>query len=454
MHKIRNIYLSFIIVFSEVIWSYYAIVMFTSIEWNRPAFFDLTWFLIAMVAGYALNKLISKIENAVIVFVSNISMMALLIIQNWRSVVPKGFWGFGIAVSAGISLIFIRSLVLVYSQPTRAKLLQHFEGNVVLYIVFATVFTYHNSANEIFHLFFIFSIINSLLGMIFTLQDTGYAEKQEDVKIIKVGHSTWFTGAAIVLFIIVPLLSLIFLLPSVNKGLYSAVMGLWDGLKNIGLLIGRFIYWLFSLLPESHIETLPNMPNEQTAITPEVAEETLISLPYAWIIGGLAIILILITIWFLSKMLVRKRHLNKIRPKKVMIARESWLKVLLGNLTRYLRYLKLKFIMLFPYYYHKPVYWYYQQILNWGKKNKIPKNPSETSQEYLIKIINKLPNNEKSFMHKDKPYNLEKLLIRLNKDYQASYYGDQENISGESIAEYRILLDYMKRIRILDVKGS
>ena len=110
--------------------------------------------------------------------------------------------------------------------------------------------------------------------------------------------------------------------------------------------------------------------------------------------------------------------------------------------------------MLFPYYYHKPVYWYYQQILNWGKKNKIPKNPSETSQEYLIKIINKLPNNEKSFMHKDKPYNLEKLLIRLNKDYQASYYGDQENISGESIAEYRILLDYMKRIRILDVKGS
>ena len=166
-------------------------------------------------------------------------------------------------------------------------------------------------------------------------------------------------------------------------------MGLWDGLKNIGLLIGRFIHWLFSLLPESHIEALPNMPNEQMSIELEASEKALVSLPYTWIIGGLATISILITVWFLSKTLINKGNLNRKSPKEVVTPKGSWLKVLLENLIRFLRHLTLRFIMLFPYYYYKPIYWCYQQVLNWGKKNGIPKQISETSQEYLIKIANK-----------------------------------------------------------------
>ena len=448
MHRIRHVYLSFVIVFSELIWSYYTIALFTSIEWNKPAFFDLKWFFMAMLSGYILNILLTNMKKHGLIFLVNTLTMAILIIQNWRSTVPSGHLGFGIAVSMGIFLVFLRSLVSIYSFPTRIKLLQHFEINIILYIIFAAIFTYHDYAYGIFHIFFILAILNSLLGIVITLQNIEMSEKVKGVKVVKVGHSAWFTGIAIGLFIIIPLLSLIFLLPSISEGLHSIIIGLWNGLKNIGLLIGKLIYWIFSLLPEPQIAPLPDMPGQQGPIVSEKVAGNFIPLPYVWFLGALAILSVLIALWVLSKIMLEKRPINRIKTQDIMISHKSWIKILLKRLIGYLKGLKLKFMLLFPRYYINPIYWYYRQVLNWGKKNKIPKNPWETSKEYFIKVIAKFPQDKKSFAFRNNIYDFEKLMVKLNEDYQASYYGNKNYICKKSIPEYEILIDYMRQVKI------
>ena len=53
MQMIKKLYLSFIMMFSEIIWIYYAIVMFTSVEWEQSAFF---YFFLFLVAGIIVFK--------------------------------------------------------------------------------------------------------------------------------------------------------------------------------------------------------------------------------------------------------------------------------------------------------------------------------------------------------------------------------------------------------------
>ncbi|AKL95983.1 hypothetical protein CACET_c25380 [Clostridium aceticum] len=446
MHHLKNMCKSFIMMFSEIIWIYYAIVLFTSVEWRQAAFFDLRWFIVAGITGYVFNRLVAKSRNHVFLFLGNILAIGFMIVQNWKTVVPEGSWGFGLAVSIGLTLIFARSARLTQKQPTRLEMLRRFEGNIIYYIVFALVFTGNNWRDNTFHLFFIVAIGGSLIGMILTLQSLEDGEGSGKVKVMKVGESGWFAGVVGFLLICIPLFSLILLLPSVNRGLYTLAAGVWERGKWIALKISSFLNWFFSLFPDSETETIPTPPPQQTIIPSEVIEEPLVSLPYMWMIGGAILLLAVAAIWFFTRALINRQLPKAMKPRQMMIIKESWWINFKRNIKAYLKHLKLKWCMYFPYFYHHPIYWRYHQVLRWGEKNGLSKAKSETSQEYMKKVSKAIPEKEKNFCHEGKSYDLSELFTQLNRDYQAIYYG--MNVEIPDKIEYKFLIHHLQRISL------
>ncbi len=443
MDRFKDIYKSFVMIFSEMIWIYYVIVLFTSVEWNQPAFFDLTWLIISGITGYVLNLLLLKSNNHVFLFSANMLVIVFFVIQNWKSSVPQGTWGFGLAVSIGTIFIFLRSARLTRHLPTRQEILRRFEGNVIYYIIFTSVFTMKEWTNQTFHIFFIFAIASSLIGMLLTLQNHEDNESNQNVKIIKAGKSGWFTGVMTVFLICIPVFSLVLLLPSVNKGLYSLGTGLWKMLKWSGLQIGLFFKWLFSLLPEPEVGEMPAAPPGQKMIPSEILEETTHAFPVRWVITGIAIIITVIAVWHISRL--RKIRLTNTwgTPRRIVVSRESKWPNIKEKIKDYFNILKLKWRMNFIRFYKHPIYWYYRQVLKWGKKNDILKKKTETSKEYIEKVINHIPEKERSISYNGRDYKVPELLIRLSKDYQATYYGLCPEMSGEG--EYKLLIDYLKK---------
>lgn len=446
MERIKDIYKSFIMLFSEIIWIYYTIVIFASTEWNRPVFFDPTWFALAGAMGYMLNALSPRRSSHVFLFLGNIAVLGFMIVQNWRSIVPEGSWGLGLAVSIGLSIIFARSARLVYRRPTRQEILRRFEGNVIYYIVFAFMSDVNNWGHETFHLFFIFAAASSLMGILLTLQSHEMPEDDQKTKIIKVGQSGWFAGVMIALTVCIPLFSLALFLPSVNRALYSLGMGFWGSLKWIARSIGDFLLWLFSFLPDPEMEAIPGIPPGQSTLPSEAAEKPFGSLIYLSIVVGTAVLAIIIAIWISTKLTIKRRLPKLIKPKQITINKETWRQRLKKNLKSWLQYLKLKWRMRFQYFYHQPVYWYYHQVLRWGKNNGIPRIKSETSREYVQKIIEHIPEGKNCFSYHEQDFRLAELLKRLNRDYQEAYYGERAEKTAET--EYKILIIGLKGIRL------
>ncbi len=449
MDKLKLIYKSFVMMFSEVIWIYYVIVLFTSVEWNQAAFFDITWFVIAGILGYVLNLILLNIRYHMLGFVVNIVAIGFIVIQNWKNIVPEEAWSLGLAVSIGAGIIFVRSARLVKQQPTRQELLRRFEGNIIYYIIFALSFSVNNWNNVVFHILFIFGIISSLMTMILTLQGFEESEDNRNIKVIKVGQSTWFAGLASILLAVIPLITLILLLPSVNKSIYFLVVSLWEKIKWIGAKLLHFLHWIMSLFPESEINgTIPDNPPQQIKMPAEGIEERFTSLPSALIITIIAILFILAAIWVITKIVKKSNEVMKIRPQQIIIRKESlWLK-LKRKLTLYLQILKTKFYMSFSYFYIHPVYWYYNKLLKWGNKNGFPKTSVETSKEYINRIIKYIPESKNIFTQEEKVYNLAELLMNLNNEYQGVYYG--MNLKKINETEYKILINYLKGITIRD----
>lgn len=431
--------------FSEVIWTYYAIVMFTSVNWNQPAFFNVTWLMVAGVMGYTLNTILAKRSTHLLSFSANIIVAGFIILYNWRSVVPEGAWGFGLAISIGLCFIFIRSARLVYRQPNRRAILQHFEGNVMLYIVFALVFTINQWSNETFHFFFLVAIVSSLLGMILTLQNHEDSEGTQKIEIMRVGHSRWFAGVVIVIFICIPLLSLTLLLPPVNNAIYSLGMGFWEGLKWLAQGIDSFFGWLSSLLPESEMEVIPGIP-EEPVIPPGYNERTLDLAPSKWIITATITVLFVIAFWLFSKTILNRRLPKAKKPISIIVTKESWWANLIKVVKLYINNFILMWRKRFPFFYYQDIYWYFHKVQRWGGKNGLPRVQSETSQEYVNKIIEYLPNEQNCFSYKGRDYQIPELLRRLNNDYQATYYGLNVRVSDDR--EYKLLINHLQGINI------
>jgi len=445
MEPVKQIYKSFVMIFSEIIWIYYLIVMFTSINLNRVVFFNLNWWLAAGAAGYTLNAVLARKRWRVILFIANIMVLGFLIVQNWRIIVPQGAWKFGLAVSIGLMFIFVRSARLAYKQPTRMEMLQRFEGNVIYYIIFAVVFTLKNWVNETFHIFFIFAIIMSLIGMILTLQSNQGTKENEKIEVLKVGQSVWLIKAVILLLICIPLISLILLIPSINIAIMNLGVDAWGALKWIIFKIGSFLKWLLSLTPITEIKSVKGPLHSLTIKPAETMVKSFNSDHYQTIIAGIAVVITVIAIWNFHK-LINKRHVLKpTKTVRVAIITESMWSQLKKRLNYYLHYINMRWRMCFPYYYDSLIYWYYHKLLRWGQKNGIPKLKAETSQEYVKKVIERIPKEERNFIYKGENYDLSELISKLNKNYQAAFFGSE--VEEFEKTEYKLLINKLRGIR-------
>lgn len=435
---------TFIVLFSEVIWIYYCLVLFTSIESNQLAFFDITWWIVAAIIGYAFNLVAGKLSIRLLQVIGNIVFLVFLIIQNWRAVNPEDTLFFGFVVSIAVSFVYIRSTSLLSHPPKRLNILQRFEGNIIFYIIFAVPFTVNQWINETFHLLFIFAIFLSLMGMILTLNSEEQGNNHLEVR--KVGQSSWFTGVFSALLVSISLISLLLLLSPVHRGLYAIIMSFWGGVKYLGRILLHFFNWLFSLFPTAEMDgTLPEMEPGQPIVAPENMEEMLVTAP-SWLLWVVGLILFACAIWFLSKLMKIRRTGLAMEAKNLIIIKNSWWKNIRKKWIAYLEFLILKWRIRFSRFYHHSIYWYYHKVQRWGMKNGIPHNKHETSREYIMKLIKQIPETENVFTYNNKNYRISDLLINLNEDYQATYYGTKADASTE---EYKLLLNYLKNIKSL-----
>lgn len=73
---------------------------------------------------------------------------------------------------------------------------------------------------------------------------------------------------------------------------------------------------------------------------------------------------------------------------------------------------------------------------------------NETSLEYVHRLINLIPQQNDHFMYDDKEYQLSILLLRLNEDFQSTYYGRGKSQSGIIDKDYIALHHQLKKLRI------
>src|SRR5665648_51063 len=118
MGRIKDMYKSNIIIFSEIIWIYYLIVLFTGGKDKQPNFFDFKWWLIAGFMGYIVNGFLVKKNNYAIMILGNLLILSALVIGNWGNMIFDGNWGIGISVSILIFAIYLRSATMIYKVPT------------------------------------------------------------------------------------------------------------------------------------------------------------------------------------------------------------------------------------------------------------------------------------------------------------------------------------------------
>jgi hypothetical protein len=370
-----------------------------------------------------------------------------MLFQNWRTVVPEGSYLFGLAVSVALCFMFIRSARLVDKPPLRRDMMRRFEGNILCYIVFAWIFTANQWADFNFHVAFIFAVIGSLLGMTLSLHHDEEGEGLAQIR--KVGQAGWFSGVITALFIVIALLCLLLLIPQVNRALYTLAIGAWEGLKWLGTQFLELINRLLSLLPETEgeMEALP-MPPGMTLENIPPSEETIFSIPLLWMVGGIALLAVTVVSWILIRMLRNRRLKRSLRVEHITVIKEPWWKNVLKKWKSLLLRIKRKWRMRFAKYYYFPVYWYYYQLKRWGRKNGLPQLKTETSLEYVYKIISHLPEEQKTFTIDHKEVQLSKWLLKLNQEYQATYYGHVNSKRDPSREEYKQLLKLLKQVRI------
>ncbi|MEC1720099.1 hypothetical protein P9265_18360 [Schinkia azotoformans] len=446
MGQLKIITQSFILLFSEALWMYYVIVLNTSLEWQQVMDLDIKWWIAAWVVGYFLNKTMAGKMSFPILFLTNSIILLFIIVQNWKMAVPEGHLFLGIVLSSAVAFVFLRSAFLNNRIPTRMQMVRHFEGNILLYIIFAICFTANEwMQTDAYHAFFITAIILSLMGIVFSLQSNEKEQIDETMEIRKVGHSTWFTGVITAIFTTIILLSFLFLIPSLRGMLLAITMNSWEALKWGGSTLLKGLTWLISLFPTSETKgTLPMNENGEMKLPDQVQEETLIKLPLLWIFGGIACIATLLFIWLIAKYSIRIKPAKSLRIHHVVIDREPWWLNFKRKFIQLIIDLKKKWFMKFPRFYKSPLFWYFYQVQKWGRKHGILRLRTETSKEFMEKVISSIPTHQNTFSYNNKNYQLSDLLLRLLNDYQAAYYGS----TGEtSIDDYKVLISQLKEIR-------
>lgn len=428
---------SFIIVFSEAIWMYYTIAFFTSVEMDKAVFVPVTWWLIAGIAGYVFNRLLAGRVHYLFLISGNILLLIWILIQNLQ-VVNEGTWVLGFVLSIAVSYVFIRSGSFVYREPTRMQILNRFEGNIILYALFALVFTAKGWTNGQFHVVFLFATFISLMGMTLTLQKHVQDQGSEHIEVQRVGQSGWFTAVISILLTGVALVCTLLFLPSIREMLYTVGTNGFGLLKWLGKTLMDLIAWFFSLFPPPEIEGAPPEMEPEAAMIPgEMDEDIVLNIPIEWLIGigGTLVVIVLLIVF--TKFLKQWQPPKMKKRQRVSTLRASWWTNFWSKLKTYLKRFTMKWKSMFPQFYKQTVYWYYAQVEKWGRKNGIPRLKSETSGEYVEKIIQHLVGED--------TFKVESLLRKINQDYQAAYYGEKRR---DSASDYQSLLKELKSLEL------
>ncbi|NEU29669.1 hypothetical protein GN156_02625 [bacterium LRH843] len=436
---------SFIILFSEAIWIYYVIAMFSSVEMNRAVFVNATWWIVAGIAGYVFNVLLAGKVHYLLLASGNALLLGLFLFQNWNRVDLEGVWILGVILSIAVSFVYVRSASFVYREPTRRQMLHRFEGNVIFYTLLAIVFTSNRWGDELFHITFLSAAFLSLIGMVLTLQHYEKDEGDGTIEVQKVGQSGWFTAVISILLLCVSIVCSLLFLPSIRTALYSVGMGGLGVLKWLSNAALHFISWLISLFPQSEIEGLPpEMTPADPVINGEMIEEPLFSLPIEWIVAILGVIVIVIIFFVLTRFLKKWQPKETKRRHQALKVKGLWWESFRKKINLFFKQLRRRWRSMFPRYYDQVVYWYYHRVQKWAKKNGIRQLHSETSKEYVEKIIAFVSRQENTRDTQYDPNELTSLLRKINQDYQATYYGSKRETS---IAEYQLLLKLLKKIQ-------
>lgn len=439
MIMMRRMTQSFIVLFSEIIWIYYTIVLFSDRLWAKGIVSDVMWWIIAAAAGYALHKAFAGKVHFLLSSGISAAVVALLVYLNWQASVPAGEWGYGLAVSFALGFVFIRSAGFVYRQPVRMTVLGHFEANIILYILFLLLFTAKQWLDGSFHAVFLTGIFVSLMGMILTLQSSDAAGSNNEADVRTVGQSGWFAGVIVLLVGGMALLCFLLLLPSVREGLYTAAVAAWGGIVWLAQTLVRFLMWILSLLPRSEPGEIGPLPGEGAGAMPGAPqEEQLPEIPVSWIIGTLSVIGIGVAAIAVTLFLKYwKPPRMSMRAHRVTISRESWWNILRRRMAAWASSFRRRWRSRFPRFYLLEIYWLYYRVEAWGKKQGIRKLPAETTKEYIEKLIRQLPD----------PAAAAESLRLLNRSYQAAYYGQQTGVLDDEALHRQLqqLLTHLKK---------
>ncbi|PWA07923.1 hypothetical protein DCC39_15885 [Pueribacillus theae] len=443
MKQLKSLSIYLILLYSEALWMVYAIIFFTGNERGIAPVFDLKWWIIACIAGFVLNVLLAgRVPYFVMVFGNGIVLTGLIIL-NWLSNMPELTLGLGIALSIAVSVLFIRSANFIYREPSRTQMMGHFEGNIVLYVIYVLLFSLSDwfQGTVPFHMLFLFAIFMSLIGMVFTLQSHEINDGQQETDIQKVGQSGWFVGVITFLLASLSLLCLVMLIPSIRTGLHAVAITLLSGAKWVGTSLMNIAVFLFNLFPElNSTGELPPPSEEQPNFSGDGNEEIPFTIPIEWmfiLVGAIAVIVI--AVWMVTKWLKNKQPPQSVKLQSLKVVRGSWWKTVVRKMIALYHKMVLGWKMRFPRFYHFPIYWQYHQLEKWGRKNGIIRLKHETSMEYVEKVIDYLED-----VVEGKNYEVKELLHQLNHTYQSTYYGSE---NGYSVNEFKSLINDLKKLR-------
>lgn len=432
--------------FSEFIWIYFLIAIFTGVEWDQIVYIYPLWWIIAAIGGYMLNAILGGRINYILLLIINGSILGAITFKNWQIAIQEGSFFYTISTSLAVCFIFIRSASFVYKESTRAQMLLRFEGNVVIYILFSVVFFMNKWDNSGFHLAFLFAIFTSLIGMILTLQREQTDEEEHYVEVHSIGRSGWFTGVISLFFLGITLLCAFLFLPSVRKLLQSIGLASFEGFKRLFEMANGLIVWLMNLIPPSKSGETAPPSTVGTPVNPEEEEEVLLNIPYEWIIGIAGLIGIVVFIWFVSRFLKQWKRPTMKKPTKENEVKGPFLVQIKNKIIQFIKKIRKKWMKRFSTYYKEPIYWNYYQLKKWGKKQGFHSLPSETSKEYIEKIINGL----QLHLSDEESDPLVSRLLDLSKEYHQTYYGDQLNNSSNQ--DYTQLFEQLKVLKLNDNK--
>lgn len=436
-------YQSSILLLSEAIWIYYLIALFMLVEWNNVVFIPVLWWIIAGISGYIINLLIARKFNYIYVLMTNGFILIALIVLNWNSAVPKGAWVLGICLSIAVSYLFIRSASFVYNKTTRMQMLQKFEFNIFIYLIFLVLFSFNGWVYETFHILFLSVIFASLLGLLFTLEQKEQSLNKHEIDIYKVGNISKFIVVVSGLFLIIIGMSSLLFFPIVRNKLQDAGFAAWHGLLWVLQLIGDFFIWILSFFdsPE-HEGEVPGMMQDEAFIMDDIGEEIAFSLPLPWIFGSIGIIVMIIIFLLIARYLKlwQPPSKNQVSPP----FKTSSFALFIEACKRLIAWLRIKLRSSFQRFYIHNVYWYFFRLQQWGKKKGLPRQNSETSQQYIDKIIDAIQDRETTLTQSEKKQLINEL-HQLNRDYYAIYYGRKEIRNTDT---YKQLLRKIKAIQI------